>query len=201
MYSARTQRMTQDKQWDGGPYRFRSPIPAHVSAETAKEHAVMRYEDHGAFKILQGVLQHFLGRTIQVIMIVGSRQAPGSSAGCRACALLPAATFLRRRVCGSSCPHVFAGEPGTNAPARFRSAPETVLGKILLQLFDDGEIGIEDIQRLLREVAIYRLAPSRTLSASGALGSGFELTDPQRGTGRFKIGGKSTAFQESAGAE
>src|SRR6202041_1558219 len=29
----------------------------------------------------------------------------------------------------------------------------TVLGKILLQLFGDGEIGIEYIQRLLREVA------------------------------------------------
>ena len=27
----------------------------------------MRYEDHGAFKILQGVHQHFLGRKIQVI--------------------------------------------------------------------------------------------------------------------------------------
>jgi hypothetical protein len=80
----------------------------------------MRYEDHGAFKILQGVLQHFLGRTIQVIMIVGSRQAPGSSAGCRACALLPAATFLRRRVCGSSCPRLRRGTgmlpPGSAAP-------------------------------------------------------------------------------------
>jgi len=31
--------------------------------------------------------------------------------------------------------------------------PETVLGKILLQLFDDGEIGIEHVQGLLREVA------------------------------------------------
>src|SRR5215813_13755264 len=27
------------------------------------------------------------------------------------------------------------------------------MGKILLQLFDDGEIGIEHVQRLLREVA------------------------------------------------
>jgi hypothetical protein len=27
----------------------------------------MRYEDHGAFKILQGVYQHLLGRKIQAI--------------------------------------------------------------------------------------------------------------------------------------
>ena len=36
----------------------------HTSAETAKEHADMRYEDHGAFKILQGVHQHLLGRKV-----------------------------------------------------------------------------------------------------------------------------------------
>ena len=39
----------------------------YTRAETAKKHAVMRYEDHGAFKILQGVHQHLLGRKIQVI--------------------------------------------------------------------------------------------------------------------------------------
>ena len=29
--SARTQRTTQDKQWDGGPCRSHRPVPAHVS--------------------------------------------------------------------------------------------------------------------------------------------------------------------------
>jgi hypothetical protein len=34
----------------------------HTSAESAKEHAVMRYEDHRAFKVLQGIHQHLLGQ-------------------------------------------------------------------------------------------------------------------------------------------
>ena len=37
-------------------------------------------------------------------------------------------------------------------PRQGPQRPETVLGKILLQLFDDGEIGIEHGERLLREV-------------------------------------------------
>ena len=39
----------------------------HTRAEAAKKHAVMRYEDHRAFKVLQGIHQHLLGRKIQVI--------------------------------------------------------------------------------------------------------------------------------------
>jgi hypothetical protein len=38
-------------------------------------------------------------------------------------------------------------------PRQVPQRPDTVLGKILLQLFGDGEIGIEHVQRLLREVA------------------------------------------------
>jgi hypothetical protein len=42
--SARIQRTTQDKQWDGGPYRFRPPVPAHVSRdrEGTCGHAIRR---------------------------------------------------------------------------------------------------------------------------------------------------------------
>src|SRR4029077_20062952 len=31
--SARTQRMTRDKQWDCGPFRSHRPVPAHVSRD------------------------------------------------------------------------------------------------------------------------------------------------------------------------
>src|ERR1700685_2131241 len=42
--SARTQRMTRDKQWDGGPCRSRPPVPAPVSLdrEGTCGHAIRR---------------------------------------------------------------------------------------------------------------------------------------------------------------
>src|ERR1700730_11647003 len=101
--SARTQRMTQDKQWDGGPCRSHRPVPAHVSRDR------------------EGTCGHAIRRSWYLQNPSGSppafpwsqdpgdwsvRRAPGSSADCRACARLPAATFLRRRVRGSSYLHL-----------------------------------------------------------------------------------------------
>ena len=158
----------------------------------------MRYEDHGAFKTFQGVHQHLLGRQIQVIGRFVEHQEVRR--------VVEHASYCQPRLfsageCADLLVHVFAGE--LECSRQVPQRPETVLGKILLQLFDDGEIGIEDIQRLLREVAIYRLAPSRTLSASGALsGSGFELNGPAaRDWTGLKLAEKSTAFQNLPGAE
>jgi hypothetical protein len=40
-----------------------------------------------------------------------------------------------------------------NAPARLRSAPIDSCGKVLLQLLLDRQVGVEQVERLLREVA------------------------------------------------
>src|SRR5579864_8059047 len=98
--SVRTQRTTQDKQWDGGPCRSHRPVPAHVSR--------VREETCGLAIRRSWCLQNPSGRPpafpwSQDPGDSSVRRAPGSSAGCRACALWPGATFLRRRERGSSC--------------------------------------------------------------------------------------------------
>src|SRR5579864_3840775 len=101
--SVRTQRTTQDKQWDGGPCRSHRPVQAHVTRdrEGTCGHAIRR----------SWCLQNPSGRPpafpwSQDPGDWSVRRAPGSSAGCRACALWPAAIFLRRRVRVFSCPHL-----------------------------------------------------------------------------------------------
>ncbi len=69
-----------------------------------------------------------------------------------------------------------------NAPARFRSAPRPSWGEILLQLFDDGEIGIEHVQGLLREVAHIQAGAEPHASGIWSTGSGNHLE--QRGLAR-----------------
>src|SRR5260370_31845459 len=59
-----------------------------------------------------------------------------------------------------------------NAPARFRNDPRPSWGKILLQLFDDGEIGIEHVQGLLREVAHIEAGAEPHASRICSTGSG-----------------------------
>src|ERR1700719_1226446 len=107
----------------------------------------MRYEDHGAFKILQGVHKHLLGRKIQVIRRFVEhqevRRVVEPACYCQS-------RFFAAGECANLFVYVFAGE--LECPRKVPQRPETVLGKILLQLFDDGESGTEHVQRLLREV-------------------------------------------------
>ena len=84
-----------------------------------------------------------------------------------------------------------------NAPARFRSAPMTVLGKILLQLFDDGEIGIEHVQRLLREVAHIQAGAEPHASRIWSTGPGNHLK--QRGLARAVSSHDGPAFSAADG--
>src|SRR6202047_4155057 len=107
----------------------------------------MRYEEHGAFKILEGVHQHFLGCKIQVIRRFVENQEVRR--------VVEHARYRQPRLfsageCADLLIYVFAGE--LECSCQVPQRPETVLGKILLQLFDDGEIGTEHVQRLLREV-------------------------------------------------
>ena len=71
---------------------------------------------------------------------------------------------------GSSVIYVFAGE--LECSRQVPQCPETVLGKILLQLFDDGEIGIEYVQGLLREVAHIQAGAEPHASRIWSTGSG-----------------------------
>ena len=95
----------------------------------------MRYEDHGAFKILQSVHQHLLGRKIQMISRFVEHQKVRRIVE-HACYCQP--RLFAAGECADLLIHVFAGELECSRQVPQRS--ETVLGKILLQLFDDGEI-------------------------------------------------------------
>src|SRR5580693_6101295 len=127
----------------------------------------MRYEDHGAFKILQGVHQHLLGRKIQVIGRFVEHQEVRRVVE-HACYCQP--RFFSAGECADLLIYVFAGELECSCQISQRS--ETVLGKILLQLFDDGEIGIEHIEGLLREVAHIQTGAEPHASGVWSAGSG-----------------------------
>src|SRR5438876_5434125 len=95
----------------------------HTGAETAKEHAVMRYEDHGAFKILQGFHLHFLGRKIQVIgRFVEHQEVRWVVEYARYCQ----PRFFAAGECADLLIYVFAGEVKCSREGPQR--PETVLG-------------------------------------------------------------------------
>src|SRR3984885_9595851 len=137
----------------------------------------MRYEDHGAFKFLQGVHQHLLGRKIQVIgrfvehqevrrVVEHARYCQPRLFSARECADLLIYFFTRELECSCQVPQ----------------RPETVLGKILLQLFDDGEFGIEQVERLLRKVAHKQAGAEPYASGVWSTGSGNHLE--QRGLAR-----------------
>ena len=67
----------------------------------------MRYEDHGAFKILQGVHQHLLGRKIQVIRRFVEHQEVWRVVKH---ARYGQPRFFSARECADLLIHVFAGE-------------------------------------------------------------------------------------------
>src|SRR3984957_11084348 len=91
-------------------------------------------------KFLQGVHQHLLGRKIQVISrFVEHQEVRRVVEHARYCQ----PRFFAAGECADLLVHVFAGELECSRSVPQR--PEPVLGKILLQLFDDGEIGIERV--------------------------------------------------------
>src|ERR1019366_8379342 len=189
--SARTQRTTQDKHWDCGPCRSHRPVPAHVSRdrEGTCGHAIRR----------SWCLQNPSGRLpafpwSQDPGDSSVRRAPKSSAGCRACVLWPAAIFLRRRVRGSSCLRL-RRRTGMLLPGS--ATPRDCPGKILLQLFDDGEIGIEHVQGLLREVAHIQAGAEAHASRIWSTGSGNHLE--QRGLARAVSSHDGPAFSAADG--
>ena len=81
----------------------------------------MRYEDHGAFKILQGVHQHFLGRKIQVIGRFVEHQKVRRVVE-HACDGQP--RFFAAGECADLLIHVFAGE--LECSRQIPQRPETV---------------------------------------------------------------------------
>jgi len=86
----------------------------------------MRYEDHGAFKIFQGVHQHFLGRKIQVVRRFVEHQEVRR--------VVEHARYGQPRFFSAGeyadlLIHVVAGE--LECSRQVPQRPETVLGKIL----------------------------------------------------------------------
>src|SRR6185312_17338024 len=78
--------------------------------------------------------------------------------------------FFSAGECADLLIYVFAGELECSREVPQR--PDTVLGKILLQLFAYGEIGIEHVQRLLREVAHIQAGAEPHASGIWSTGSG-----------------------------
>ena len=152
----------------------------------------MRYEDHGAFKILQGVHQHFFGCKIQVIRRFVEHQEVRRVVE-HACYCQP--RFFSAGECADLLVHVFARE--LECARQVPQRTETVLGEILLQLFHDGEIGFEHVQGLLREVAHIQAGAEPHASGIWSTGSGNHLE--QRGLARTVSSHDGPAFSAADG--
>src|SRR5580700_10564918 len=152
----------------------------------------MRYEDHAAFKILQGVHQHLLGCQIQVIRrFVEHEEVRRVVEHARDCQ----PRLFSAGECADLLVHVVARE--LECPRQVPQRPETVLRKILLQLFNDGEIGIEYVQGLLREVAHIQAGAEPHASGIWSTGSGNHLE--QRGLARAVSSHDGPAFSAADG--
>src|SRR5258708_31291338 len=84
----------------------------------------MRYENHGAFKVFQGVHQHFLGRKIQVIGRFVEHQEVRR--------VVEHARYCHRDFSPPESARIFlstSSPENWNAPARFRNAPILSWGK------------------------------------------------------------------------
>src|SRR6202049_99268 len=147
----------------------------------------MRYEDHGAFKVFEGVHQHLLGCKIQVIRRFVEHQEVWRVVE-HACYCQP--RLFSAGECADLLIYVFAGE--LECSRKVPQRPETVLRKILLQLLDDGEIGIEHVQGLLREVAHIQAGAESHASGIWSTGSGNHLE--QRGLARAVSAHDGPAF-------
>src|ERR1035437_10167002 len=119
----------------------------HARAQAAQEHAVVRDENHRPFEPLERLHQHLLGGQVQVIggfvqhqevrRVVEHtrhREARFLAAGERTDLLVHVVTRKLER----------PGERAQRAHAILREVP--------LKLFDDGQIPLEHVERLLREV-------------------------------------------------
>src|SRR6202050_1204174 len=152
----------------------------------------MRYEDHADLEILQGVHQHFFGREIQVIRRFVEHQEVRR--------VVKHARDGQPRLfsageCADLLIYVLAGE--LECSRQVPQRPETVLGKILLQLFDDGEIGIEHVQRLLRKVAHIQAGAEPHASRIWSTGSGNHFK--KRGLARAVSSHDGPAFSAADG--
>src|ERR1700678_1068877 len=127
----------------------------------------MRYENHRAFKILQRVHQHLFRGKIEVIRrFVEHQEVRRVVEHARYCQT----RFFSAGECADLLIHVFAGE--LECSRQVPQRPDTVLGKILLQVLGDGEVGIEQIQSLLSEVAHIQAGAEPHASGIWSTGSG-----------------------------
>src|ERR1017187_1524372 len=119
----------------------------HARAQTAQEHAVVRHENHGPFEAFERLHQHLLGGEVEVIGGFVQHQEVGWVVEH---ARHGEARFLAAGEGADLLVHVVAGElEGAGEGAQGAHA---ILREVLLELFDDGEVAIEHVERLLREV-------------------------------------------------
>jgi hypothetical protein len=134
----------------------------HAIRQAAQEGAIVRDDSIVPSNSPSAGDQHLLGRQIEVVRrLVEDEEVRRieEHAGHRQPRLL-AADSARIGFCTSS--------PGNwKAPSRLRRTPMLSLGKSFCICIPDGERRVEQVERLLREVAIFRLAPSVTEPVSG----------------------------------
>src|SRR5258706_14513803 len=120
----------------------------HTRPEAPQERSVVRYENHGSLKALQGLYQRLLGGQVQVIGGLVQHQKVGREikhSRHREARLLAA----RKRA--DAFLDVVAGE--LERACQRAQGSQSILREVVLQLLDHRQIRIEHVQRLLREVA------------------------------------------------
>ena len=133
-------------QLDVGP-AFASQLQ-HPVAQPAQEHAVVRHEDHRAVELRQRIDQHFLRRQIQVVgRLVEHQEVRRVEQHARH----DEARLLASRQRPDLLLDVLAGE--LKRAEQVAQRADGLERKILLDLLPDRELGIEQLRRLLREVA------------------------------------------------
>jgi len=120
----------------------------YARPQSTQERAIVRDEDHGAFKVLERSDQHFLRGQVEMVGRLVQHQEIRrivEHAGHGEARLLAARERTDLLI------HVVAGKLKRTGQRAQR--PNAILREILLQLFENREIGIEHVQRLLGEVA------------------------------------------------
>ncbi len=117
-------------------------------AKAAQERAVVRDEDHRAVEIFERFDQHFFRGQVQMVgRLVEHQKVRRIEKHARHCET----GFLAAGKRSDALVHIITGEL-ERAGQRAQRA-EAFLAEIFLKLLDDGEVGIEHIERLLREVS------------------------------------------------
>src|ERR1039458_4048990 len=161
----------------GTRIHYRDALPPAFAAqlqyprtEAAEKGAVVRYENHGAFEAVERVYEHFLGRQVEVIRGLVQHQEIRR--------IVQHARHRETRFLASgkrpdALVHVVSGEL-----ERARQGPQgadAVLREVLLQLLHDGQIGVQNVQRLLREVAHIEAGAEPHAAAIGRAHAGDHL--------------------------